>query len=195
MEAINRTFVGILIPAELAAQVQAQVQVFKRKPGVDSVRWSAPSEYLIQLASLGELSPMTLHRLGLVLPEALSRLPSFRVEIARFGGTPNAIQPRFVHAELEGDLDKLEQLAQAIDREVAPLLPNRDIQGFRPRIPLGRLKTESEQLRVALGRALKMTPIPPMGSLAVHQVDLLISKANEFGIGYESVARMPLANF
>lgn len=86
----------------------------------------------------------------------------------------------------------LERLAEAIDRAVAPYVPARDMRGFRPYIILGRLKTESEPLRVALGRALKMTQSPDMGVIEANAIDLLVSNATEFGIGYGVVERMPL---
>ncbi len=172
--------------------MQQGMLLLKRKPGVENIRWSAPSEYLIPLSSLGELGPGTLATLGHVLPAVTSRFPRLRLSVTSFGGSPNMIQPRYAFAELGGDVLWLDQLAQAIDLAVAPYVPHRDMRGFRPHIVIGRLKTEAEPLRVALGRALKMTQAPEMGVIEVNSVELLISQANEFGIGYGVVARLPL---
>ena len=111
MDAINRTFVGITVPPSVIDQIQQGLLLLKRKPGLD-VRWNPISEYVIQLASLGELSPTTIRMLSETLPASAGRFPRLRLEVAGFGGTPNLIQPRFAHAELKGDVHLLEQIAQ-----------------------------------------------------------------------------------
>ncbi len=192
MDVINRTFVGIPIPPEVSSRMQEGILLLRRKPGVDNIRWSAPSEYLIQIASLGELGPGTLATLKQVLPPAIARFPRLQIEVRGFGGIPNLIQPRFAYAGLEGDVQWLEQIAQSVDIAAAPYVPHRDMRGFRPEIVIGRLKTESEPLRVALGRALKMTQAPEMGTIAVDHISLMISEASTSGIGYKEIDRMPL---
>jgi RNA 2',3'-cyclic 3'-phosphodiesterase len=191
MDAVNRTFVGIPVPWEVSEQIQQNLMLIKKKPGIE-VRWSAPSEYLIQLSSLGELSPTTIQMLGQALPAAVAQFPRFRLEVTGFGGTPNLIQPRFAHAELKGDVHLLEQIAQAIDLAAARCVPAREMRGFRPHIPIGRLKSESEPLRVALGRALKMTQVPEMGSIEVDSVTLFVSRATDMGTAYDAVGTFPL---
>jgi 2'-5' RNA ligase len=191
MDVVNRTFVGIPLPRDLAESIHAGVMELRRKPGVD-VRWSPPSEYLVQIASLGELSPATLNILRQSLPGAIGRFPRFRLTLEGYGGTPNLIQPRFAHVQLGGDVQFLEQIAQAVDQAVAPYVPGRDIRGFRPQIQLGRLKTESESLRVALGRALKLTAAPELPPLHVDSICLLTSRATESGVVYDVAAAMPL---
>jgi len=166
--------------------------LLKRKPGVDHMRWNAPSEYLIQLASLGELGPGTLATLKQALLPVAANCSKLRLHVRGFGGSPNVIQPRYVHAELDGDFALLERLAQTIDAAVSRYVPNRDIRGFRPHIVIGRLKTESEPCRVGLGRAVKTTPMPDMGVIDVDSAALVISNASEFGIGYAVVAQLPL---
>ena len=192
MDLINRTFVGIPVPSEISQKMQEGLLFLKRKPGVENIRWNAPSEYLIQLASLGELSPATISAIKVLLPPVIASFPRFRLEVKGFSGTPNLIQPRFAHAELAGDVDRLQPISETVDRAVSAYVPARDTRGFKPNIPVGRLKTESEQLRVALGRALKMTQVPEMGTIDVDAICLLVSRANEFEIGYDVVARMPL---
>lgn len=192
MDAVNRTFVGILVPPTVASQIEHGLLLLKRKPGVDNIRWSQPSEWLIQLASLGELSPSTISVLRQVLPPVAAKYPRLRLEVKGFSGSPNLIQPRYCHAELQGDVEWLGQLAQAMEDAAAPFVPHRDVRGFRPHIVLGRLKTESEPLRVALGRALKMTQAPEMGVIEANSVSLLVSHADEFHIGYAVSAEMPL---
>jgi 2'-5' RNA ligase len=192
MDVVNRTFVGILVPDAVSSEIERQMLLLKRKSGVENVRWNARSEYLIQLASLGELGPSTLATFKSILPPRVARFPPFQLEVKGFGGSPNLVQPRFAVAELQGDTAYLQQIADSVEGAIAPYLPQRDMKGFRPHIILGRLKTESEPLRVGLGRALKMNQAPPMGTIEVDSIALLISHATEFGINYQVVERMPL---
>ncbi len=192
MDAVNRSFVGIRIPLPLIDRMQEGIMMLKRKPGVNDVRWNAPSEYLITLGNLGELSLMTLTQLKQVLPPVIARYPCLRLSIQGFGGLPNMIQPRYAYANLAGDTEMLCDIAHAVDRAAAPYAQNRDQKPFHPHILIGRLKTESEPLRVALGRALKMNEQPAMGDFEVTGVELLTSHADTSGVGYSVFAQMRL---
>lgn len=193
MDVVNRTFIGISVPPQIAENIQREALLLKRKPGADQVRWSGQGEYLIQLGSLGELGLATLSKLKEVLPPIVARFPRTRLQVQGFGGHPNLLQPRFVHAEVVGDVALLDQLSQALDQAISPYVPAREVRGFRPQINVGRLKAESEQLRVALGRALKHAQPADMGVIPVDAVDLLISQASPAGIGYAVIERMPLS--
>jgi 2'-5' RNA ligase len=65
--------------------------------------------------------------------------------------------------------------------------PHREGRPFQPNLVMGRIKTESEQMRVALGRALKMPDAEPFGTWDVNQIDLLISHSSTAGIGYKVI--------
>jgi 2'-5' RNA ligase len=193
MDAINRTFVGVRVPGPLLSQIDEKLLTIKRKPGVDNIRWNGHSELLLNLVSLGELGVGTLASLKPVLRDVASRFPRLSLEIKGFGGLPNMIQPRYCYAGIDGpDAHWLPQLAQQIDQATRTLTPHRDTKEFHAHILLGRLKTENEQYRVALGRALKLMEQPSMGAWQVDNIELLISSASESGIGYTVVDLIPL---
>lgn len=193
MDAINRTFVGVRVPGPQLAEINEKILLIKRKPGVDNLRWSAPSELFLNLVSLGELSIQTLTMLKPVLRDVASRFPRLSLEIKGFGGLPNMIQPRYCYAGIDGpDAHWLSSLALQLDQATKPLTPHRDSKEFHAHIMLGRLKTENEQYRVSLGRALKLAEQPSMGPWQIDQLELLISSASESGIGYTVVDLAPL---
>lgn len=193
MDILNRTFVGVRVPADQLAMIQEKVQLIKRKPGVENVRWNAPSELLLNLASLGELELGTLQALKPVLHRAAAISPPMNLEIKGFGGLPNLIQPRYLYAGIEGeDAQWPPSLVQRINQATQPLTPHREIKEFKAHILLGRLKTENEQYRVGLGRALKLAEQPVIGPWRIDHIELLISSASESGIGYTVVEMIPL---
>jgi len=193
MDVINRTFVGVRLPGPQFDVLNEKLLMIKRKPGVDNIRWSAASELYLNLVSLGELGVDTLHRVKPVLRDVASRFPRLELEIKGFGGLPNMIQPRYVYAGIEGaDAHWLPSLALQVDQATKPYTPHRDSKEFHAHVMLGRLKTENEQYRVSLGRALKLAEQPSMGAWPVDHIELLISTASEGGIGFTVVDMMPL---
>jgi RNA 2',3'-cyclic 3'-phosphodiesterase len=193
MDLVNRTFVGIRIPEPVVQQIEHCSLLIKRKPGGSDLRWNAPSELLITLCAFGELSLETIARLKQVLPAVCEAFPPMRICVQGFNGVPNLIQPRYAVASLTGDVEKLTELEAAMWRAAGQVLGPRDAnKPFQPHIVLGRLKTESDPLRVALGRALKTADQPLMGVLDVQAVELLVSSASTSGIGYQVVDQFPL---
>jgi 2'-5' RNA ligase len=173
--------------------IERTVLQIKRKPGIIDIRWSNPSEYVINLVPLGEVSPSTLSVVGPAVGRTLANCNQFELELTKLSGTPNMIQPRFAVLQLGGEgAIKLSQIAAALDLVTKPLIPARDGKAFLPNIVLGRLKTESEQMRVALGRALKFPEHPPFGIWQVHQLELLISVGTSVGTDYKAVETFKL---
>ena len=193
MDVLNRTFVGVRLPLAQFLPLEEKILLLKRKPGVDNLRWNAHSELLLNLCSLGELSPITVLSLKPILRQIAGSSSPFNLEIKGFGGIPNMIQPRYVYAGIEGpDLYRLPTLAEEVDRATRPFTPHRDAKPFQAHIVLGRLKTESEQFRVALGRALKLAEQPFITEWRIEHIELLCSQASESGIGYTVMDQAPL---
>ena len=192
MDVLNRTFVGIPVSTDICEALERTMQIIKRKPGVDNIRWNQHSELLISLASLGELGVGTINALRVTLPPIVARFPAMDLLVKGFAGLPNMIQPRYCYAGIEDDNGVLTAIANAVEAAATPFVPHRDIKPFKPYIILGRLKTESEQFRVALGRALKLTEQPEVGTMHVAAIDILVSNASTSGMAYELVQRMPL---
>lgn len=188
MDTINRTFVGVRVPAAQFAQIEEKLILIKRKPGVDNIRWNAPSELILTLASLGELGIGTMASLRPVMQQIAEQYSPLDLEIRGFAGLPNMIQPRYLYAGFDGpDVPRLLELAQKVDQAMRPLTPYPDSKPFHPHILLGRLKTENETFRVNLGRALKLVEQPSMGQWRIDHIELLISAASTSGIGYSVI--------
>jgi 2'-5' RNA ligase len=193
MDTLNRTFVGVRLPLAQYQMLEEKVLGIKRKPGMDNIRWNGQSELLLNLCSLGELSPMTVISLKPILRQLGTGSSPLELEIKGFGGIPNLIQPRYIYAGIEGpDAARLPILANQIDLAMKSLTPHRDAKPFKAQIVLGRLKTESEQFRVALGRALKLAEQPFIANWRIEHIELLCSQASTSGIGYTVMDQAPL---
>jgi 2'-5' RNA ligase len=179
MDLLNRAFIGIRPSAQTVTLIEQSLLTLKRKPGILDMRWNQPTEYLINLVPLGEVSPATLARVSPIVGQTIANLRAFDLEMSKFAGLPNMIQPRFAVLQLSDP--------GALENATKQLTPPRDSKPFHPSIVMGRIKTESEPLRVALGRALKTPEHPPFGVWHVHQLELLISTSSTMGVGYKVV--------
>ena len=188
MDAINRAFLGVRVPPELLPVIDAALLTLKRKPGILDMRWNQPSEYVLNLVTLGEISIATMGRVIPFVAEVAKEFSPFSLTVEKFVGIPNMIQPRFAVLQLTGEgAETAIQLAQRLEAATKPVTPPREGKPFAPNMVMGRIKTESEQLRVALGRALKMPEAPPFGTWDISQVEVLITTSSTSGVGYKAV--------
>jgi hypothetical protein len=195
MDAINRTFIGVRVPPELLSVVDAALLTLKRKPGILDMRWNQPSEYILNFVTLGEISISTMSRVIPLVSQIASEFDAFELTLNKFIGVPNMIQPRFAMLQLTGSgAETAIQLANQLDLVTKSVTPPREGKPFQPNLVMGRIKTESEQLRVALGRALKMPDSDPFGTWDIKQVEILISTSSTSGVGYKMIESFPLKN-
>lgn len=192
MDVLNRVTIGLRLSAEQTAEIDRHLLLIKRKPGVNDVRWSQPAEWIVPLVSLGEISVATMAAVKNQVGPFLSNVNRFSAQIAGFGGLPNLIQPRYVTLNFDETYSgALSRLAGAVDKEIGALLPPREIKQLQNYITLGRLKTENEQLRVALGRALKLPEQPAFSPMVFDRLELLSAHATSAGMGYQVVETFP----
>ncbi len=193
MDAINRTFIGVRVPPELLPIIDAAVLQLKRKPGILDMRWNQSSEYLLTLVTLGELSIATMSRVVPLISQVVGEHHAFTLTLEKLAGIPNMIQPRFAVLQMGGEgAETAIRLATQLNDITKPVTPPREGKPFQPNLTIGRIKTESEQLRVALGRALKMPEAPPFGTWDINEIELLISTSSTSGVGYKVIESFPL---
>lgn len=194
MQELNRTFIGIKLPNE-AQQKLGEVQMTVRhKAGSDVVRFVNPAEMQIVLMALGELNMMTFENVKNTLPRVVASVRQFQVTIEGLGGTPSNLQPRFIWAGIGGAADQLIALHNAIERTLMPLVPSYQPVPFKPHVDLGRMKTESEANRTALGRAIRMAQVGLIYTLPVVSVEMFRSTATSQGVALVSYASCPLGS-
>jgi len=193
MDSINRTFIGVRVPAELLPVIDQALLLLKRKPGILDMRWNQPSEFLLNFVTLGELSIATISRLTDVIQQVASEESAFELTLDKFSGVPNMIQPRFAVLQLGGPgTEACTRIANKLDLATKAITPPREGRPFQPHMIMGRLKTESEQMRVSLGRALKFPEHEPFATWQITEVELLISTASTSGVGYKAVETFEL---
>jgi 2'-5' RNA ligase len=181
MQELNRAFVGIRLPAA-AQQKLAETQLtLRHKAGSDVLRFSSTEEMHIVLMSLGELNMATFEMVKGTLPKAAAGFKPFAITIEGLGGTPSNLQPRFIWAGIGGNVAELTRLHNETERWMLQVARSYQPTPFKAHVDLGRIKTESEANRTALGRALRMTQVGVIFDLQVSQIELFRSTATTQG--------------
>ena len=193
MDAINRTFVGVRVPPELLPVIDSALLHLKRKPGILDMRWNQPSEYFLNLVTLGEISVATMARAVPLVAQVANESHAFSLTLDKFVGLPNMIQPRFAILQLTGEgAETCVRVANQLELVTRSVVPPREGKPFHPHLVMGRIKTESEQLRVALGRALKMPDQPAIGTWDITHLDIAITTSSTSGVGYKAIETFAL---
>lgn len=189
---LTRASIGIRLPetvVERLAELQADL---KRRAGAENARWFAPTEFVLTLATLGELSVAQMVRVQATLPPAVAGFGTFRLALEGVGGSPNATQPRVVWVGVGEGAPRLGELHRVVEAALGPLMLPRESRPLMAHVPIGRLRSDSEQARSALGRTLRHATTEPLASFDVGSVSLLKSEVGPTGPTLVEIGQWPL---
>lgn len=189
---LARLTIGVKLPASFTPTLQELQTTIRRKAIVD-MRWVAPTEFILPLLILGEVSPGVLPRLEASLSEFCAKAPPIHLVVKGLVGLPNQVQPRYACVGIEGDVAGFETFHSRLVETLRPVIQLPEGRLYQPMINLGRLRQESEQSRVALGRGMRVIQCPEIGVLEMDHVDLLKATAAE-GVSSELIKSFQMAS-
>lgn len=183
-----RTFVALELPAEVKHAVAAA-----QDRAVRAVRWADPESAHLTLKFLGPTPEDAVARVDRALARAARGTGPLRLRTAELGCFPDRRSPRVLWLGLDGDLERLGALRDAIEREVSPLGWPTEPRPFAPHLTLGRLRSDTTPAeRRALGEALAgMTPPAPV-AFAARELSLMRSDLSPKGARYSRLLAVPL---
>ncbi|MGW1874005.1 RNA 2',3'-cyclic phosphodiesterase [Streptomyces sp. NPDC001975] len=186
-----RLFAAVLPPAEVAAELAAEVDRLKGLPGADALRWTGRPGWHYTLAFYGEVEDGVVPDLSDRLARAAHRTPPFPLSVAGGGQFGHG---RAVWAGARGDLETLRLLA---DRAEAA--------ARKAGVPMGDHRRYKAHLTVARSRdAVEAGPYVELlaqfasRTWTVEELTLVRSNLPTSGVPgeqprYEVVARWGLA--
>jgi 2'-5' RNA ligase len=145
------------------------------------VRWVDPESAHLTLKFLGPTAEESVPRIGEALERAARGVGRLRLGTADIGRFPGALW-----LGLDGDLDRLAALRDAVEREVAPLGWPTEARPFRPHLTLARPRPGQR-----LPRTLEPVP-PPRIAFEVGEVSLMRSELGARGARYSRLLAVPL---
>lgn len=179
-----RAFIAIELD-DAARRAAAKVaRALREGPEGDRVRWVRPENLHVTLRFLGDVESARVPSLARDLREALAELHGFQMQLGRVGVFPSSRRPRVVAIDVAPG-ERLEQLAEAVERVVVKAGLEPEKRRFRPHLTLGR----------ASGRTLPpvTAPVTVGGeSLLVDEIVLFRSELKRSGAIHTPLERIAL---
>jgi 2'-5' RNA ligase len=119
--------------------------------------------------------------------------PPFSLTVGGLGCFPNFRRPRVVWVGVDGEMDALHALHDAVEGAIAPLGYPTEKRPFNPHLTLGRVsRRASKGEAAALGRVLEGVRVGELGQIAVGGFSLMRSQLRPSGAVYTQLAYVEL---
>ena len=154
MAARMRLFIAIDVPEAVRdALVGAQHSLRERASA--RLRWTRPDAMHLTLKFLGDVDAARVPSLSRVVAGVAARHHPFGLSVSRLGAFPGGRRLQVVWAGIEGDLQALGALRDALESELAAEGYAAEARAFRPHVTLGRTRDgmrpdEAERISAAL---------------------------------------------
>lgn len=189
-----RVFAALELPSELQQQLARLQEDLKAAVPPRSVRWVRPEGIHLTLKFYGDIDPEVLPDLQAGLGRAAATTAPMLLAVGGTGVFPNAARPTVIWAGVSGQIEPLQRLQAAVEREAIPLGFKPEGRGYSPHLTLGRVNAG---LRAGDGRrlmaALAAERERQLGSFKPEHLSLMNSELKPGGSVYTQLYRASLA--
>jgi 2'-5' RNA ligase len=187
-----RTFIAIELPDELKeglAQLQAQL----KSSNPSSVKWVDPFGIHLTLKFLGNIDVARISEITQVVKAASQEISPFHLEVKGLGVFPNLRRVQVVWVGVGGELDRLRQLQQRLESNLAPLGFAAESRPFTPHLTLARLRDRAlPSERERLGQLIAGTKFETVHTINVASINLMKSQLTREGAIYSRLSSVEL---
>ena len=186
-----RLFVAIDLPEEVRESL-GRLQSDLRRLDLSGLRWTRPEGVHLTLKFLGETPTSSIPAIEGALARAVQGTPPFRLALGEPGTFGNRRGPRVLWVDVEGDVQPLQRLQAAVERELEAAGFAPEEREFSPHLTLARVPQPPRPgLAERVSRALAAVAAPH-GEIEVTEVVLMRSQLQPGGAVYSRVAVFPL---
>jgi len=187
-----RLFIAVDISEEARAELSRLMRSLEER-GLRSVRWVNPVGIHVTLKFLGDTAASMVPGVSEAMSRAAASSGPLKLALAGTGVFPNERAPRVLWAGLQGDVDALKRLQEAVEREVSPLGFPAEARGFSPHVTIGRVRESVHPAeRQRIGEALARSSLRGGQAWPVASVNLVRSTLAPSGAVYTVVASATL---
>ena len=189
-----RSFIAIELPDELKPELSQLVA--QLKSGEHSwVKWVDPYSIHLTLKFLGNVAVDMLDDITGVIEEAAQGIAPFRLEVKDLGVFPNLRRVQVAWVGISGEVDKLAQLQQRIESNLAPLGFAPESRPFVPHLTLARLRYQALLAeRQRFGQLITGTRFEATHNIKVNAISLMRSQLTREGAIYSRISSVGLKN-
>jgi len=191
METI-RAFIAIELPAELRQQL-AQLQARLKTDSQPRIKWVNPNGIHLTLKFLGNINPAVIKPITEAMTDAAKKIPSFALDVQQLGVFPNQKRVQVVWLGLGGEIERLSQLQQFIETNLARLDFAPEQRSFKPHLTIARLGDEAlPDERQRLGELISGTRFETSQLIRVDSINLIRSQLTREGAIYSRISSAEL---
>ena len=187
-----RSFIAIELPNELKvglSQLEAQLKSGKQ-PGV---KWVNPYSIHLTLKFLGSIAVDRISQITKSMNEAVQGISPFHLEVKELGVFPNLRRVQVVWVGISGEVDRLGQLQQRIESNLARLGFAPESRPFTPHLTLARLRNQASlDERQRLGELIAGTRFEVAYTIKVDTISLIRSQLTREGAIYSRISAVGL---
>lgn len=193
--ALLRTFIAVELDDEARRQLRTVQTALQALTPPNLVRWVDPINIHITLKFLGDTRPDQTAAVTAALRSIGPgpTLAPFQVMLAGRGCFPNFRRPHVIWVGVVDRGQRLQKLAAAVERQVAPLGWPTDARSFKPHLTLGRIADRAtSQERSLIGAAVEQVEVGELCALAVSALNFIRSDLKPAGPVYTVLSEVRL---
>jgi len=187
-----RSFIAVELPDELKTElVQLQAGLKSGKP--TGVKWVDPYGIHLTLKFLGNVAVDKISEITTAIEKAAQGVSPFRLEVEELGVFPNLRRVQVAWVGLGGEVDKLAQLQQRIESNLAHLGFAPESRAFTPHLTLARLRNQASlDERQRFGQLIADTRFEASCAIEVDAISLMRSQLTREGAIYSRISLVGL---
>jgi len=174
-----RSFIAIELPDKLKlglVQLQARLKLGKQP----WVKWVDPYSIHLTLKFLGSIAVDRISEITRAMEEAAQAIHPFHLEVSDLGVFPNLRRVQVAWVGISGEVDKLGQLQQGIESNLARLGFAPESRPFTPHLTLARLRNQaSPEERQRFGQLIAGTKFEVVYTIEVDAISLIYQSDEE----------------
>jgi len=187
-----RSFIAIELPDEVKlglVKLQAQLKLGKQP----AVKWVDPNSIHLTLKFLGNVPVDKIGDITGVIEKAAQEISPFHLEVKDLGVFPNLRRVQVVWVGISGQVDRLCQLQQRIESNLAPLGFAPESRPFTPHLTLARVRDRASlDERQRFGQLIANTKFETAFTLEVEAISLMRSQLTREGAIYSRISSVKL---
>ncbi|MBA7684043.1 RNA 2',3'-cyclic phosphodiesterase [subsurface metagenome] len=187
-----RSFIAIELPDEVKtglSQLEARLKVGEQS----WVKWVDPYSIHLTLKFLGNVAIDRTGEIGRAMEVAAQGMSPFDLKVKELGVFPNLRRVQVVWVGISGEIDKLSQLQQHLESNLARLSFAPESRAFTPHLTLARLRDRaSVEERQGFGQLIANTRFEEAYAFKVDAISLMKSQLTREGAIYSRISLVEL---
>jgi 2'-5' RNA ligase len=185
-----RSFLAFELSAEMRSTVNGVYENVRNSRL--EVRWVRPQGIHITVVFMGDVREEDIAPIGNEVSKVCSEFAPFQASLKGMGCFPNSRNPRVIWIGLEGEIERMSNFREDLQRRLVPFGVKAEKRGFNPHLTLGRFKKPSRD-ESELGELIHKHKDLTSPGCSLHELVLFKSDLKPGGAIYTKMLSCPLS--